>query len=47
LSFYQQKVVRGTVRSEMRPATGACPIPMQPLQPGWCVRAPAATSSVR
>ena len=39
--------LRGVVRSEFRPIAGACPMPMQPLHPVWCMRAPAATSAPR
>ena len=37
---------RGMVRRELRPVAGACPIPMQPMQPDWWIRAPAATREV-
>ena len=37
--------LRGTVRRLLRPEAGACPMPMQPLQPAWCSRAPAWTRS--
>ena len=32
---------RGTVRRLSLPVAGACPMPMQPLQPAWWMRAPA------
>jgi hypothetical protein len=35
----------GTVRRLLRPFAGACPMPMQPMHPDWCNRAPAATSA--
>lgn len=34
------------VRSELRPVAGAWPMPMQPMQPAWWMRAPLMTSSV-
>lgn len=36
--------LRGTVRSELWPTAGACPIPMHPRHPVWWRRAPAARS---
>ena len=36
--------LRGTVRRLMRSVAGAWPIPMQPMQPAWWMRAPAAMS---
>ncbi len=39
--------LRGVVRSEFCPIAGACPMPMQPLQPAWWRRAPAVTSAPR
>ncbi len=33
------------VRSELWPTAGAWPMPMQPMQPAWWMRAPAITSS--
>lgn len=38
---------RGVVRSELVSLAGACPIPMQPLQPAWCSRAPPLTRWAR
>ena len=35
------------MRAVMRPLAGACPIPMQPLQPDWWMRAPAWMSLPR
>ncbi len=35
--------LRGVVRRLLRPVAGACPMPMQPLQPAWCRRAPACS----
>jgi len=37
--------LRGTVRSESALVAGAWPMPMQPLQPVWCSRAPAPMRS--
>src|SRR5699024_5855880 len=31
----------GVVRKLFRPVAGACPIPIQPLQPAWCILPPA------
>ena len=36
--------LRGTVRREIASVAGAWPTPMQPMQPAWLSRAPAATS---
>ncbi len=33
------------VRRLLRPIAGACPMPMQPMQPVWWMRAPACTRS--
>ena len=38
--------LRGTVRRLLRPDAGAWPMPMQPLQPAWWMRAPACTRSL-
>ena len=36
---------RGMVRRLLRPTAGACPMPMQPMQPDWWIRPPARMSS--
>src|SRR5699024_2956669 len=32
--------LRGMVRKLLRPTAGACPIPIHPIHPDWCMRAP-------
>ena len=38
--------LRGMVRSELCSVAGACPIPMHPMQPAWCSRAPLLINDV-
>ena len=39
--------LRGVVRSEITSVAGAWPMPMQPLQPAWWMRAPSVTRLYR